>query len=295
MKHPFTVDCVVRRNDALGEVPLWCPESAKLWWVDVKAPALQSFEPQSGAHRRFDLPGRSVGSWGFRKAGGMVLAMQDGLYAYTSQTNACKRLVAIEADREMHRLNDGRCDRHGRFWVGSMHETDREAPRGSFYRIDPDLAVKKVFGGITVPNSVAFSPDDRRMYFADTHSRRIEVFDFDRDAGRLSNRRLLADTSHHAGVPDGSTVDVDGGLWNAEYRGARVVRYTPQGRIDQIIELPVSQPTSCAFGGKHLDTLYITTAAQKLTAEQLKREPLAGSLFAVRMSTQGIAEPGFAG
>jgi sugar lactone lactonase YvrE len=133
------------------------------------------------------------------------------------------------------------------------------------------------------------------MYFADTHSRRIEVFDFDRDAGRLSNRRLLADTSHHAGVPDGSTVDVDGGLWNAEYRGARVVRYTPQGRIDQIIELPVSQPTSCAFGGKHLDTLYITTAAQKLTAEQLKREPLAGSLFAVRMSTQGIAEPGFAG
>jgi sugar lactone lactonase YvrE len=286
-------ECVLRRNDALGEVPLWCAQTSTLWWVDVKAPALQSYDPGSGAHRRFDLPGRTAGSWGFRKSGGMVLAMQDGLYSYSPQTNESKRLVAVEAGKEMHRLNDGRCDRRGRFWVGSMHETYRDEPRGSFYRIDADLTATKAFDGFTVPNSVAFSPDDRLMYFADTPAHRIWVFDFDLDAGQLSNRRLFSDLK--GGLPDGSTVDVDGCLWNAEYRGSRVVRYTPQGRIDRIVELPVSQPTSCAFGGKDLGTLYITTAAQRLSPEQLAREPAAGSLFAVRAGTQGLQEPTFAG
>jgi sugar lactone lactonase YvrE len=276
---------------------LWCAQTSTLWWVDVKAPALQSYDPRSGAHRRYDLPGRTAGSWGFRKSGGMVLAMQDGLYSYSpqsdKQTEVCKLLVAIEAGKEMHRLNDGRCDRRGRFWVGSMHETYRDEPRGSFYRIDPDHSATKAFGGITVPNSVAFSPDDRLMYFADTPAHRIWVFDFDLDAGQLSNRRLFNDLQ--GALPDGSTVDVDGCLWNAEYRGSRVVRYTPRGRIDRVVELPVSQPTSCAFGGKDLDTLYITTAAQRLSPEQLAGEPDAGSLFAVRAGTQGLPEPTFAG
>lgn len=266
-----------------------------LWWVDVKAPALQSYEPATGAHRRYDLPGRTAGSWGFRQRGGMVLAMQDGLYAYRPETGACERLAAVEAGKEGHRLNDGRCDRRGRFWVGSMHEGYRAEPRGAFYRIDPDLSSSVAFDAITVPNSVAFSPDDRLMYFADTPRHKIWVFDFDLDAGRLSNRRLFKDLSGEARLPDGSTVDVDGCLWNAEYRGARVVRYTPQGRIDRVVELPVTQPTSCAFGGRNLDTLYITTAAQRLTPEQLAQQPEAGSLFAVNPGIQGIPEPGFAG
>lgn len=291
----LAAECVLRRNDALGEVPLWCGKTSTLWWVDVKAPAIQSYDPASGAHRRYELPGRTAGSWGFRSRGGMVLAMQDGLYSFEPETGACGRLVAVESAEEGHRLNDGRCDRRGRFWVGSMHETDREKPRGSFYRIDAQLAATRAFGCFMVPNSVAFSPDDRSMYFADTHAHRIWVFDFDLDAGGLSNQRLFKDLSAQQGLPDGSTVDVDGGLWNAEYRGSRVVRYTPQGRIDRVVELPVSQPTSCAFGGSNLDTLYITTAAQKLTPQQLAREPEAGSLFAVRPGTQGLPEPHFAG
>lgn len=295
MSQRLTAECVLRRNDGLGEVPLWCARTSTVWWVDVKAPALQSYDPATGAHRRYELPGRTAGSWGFRKRGGMVLAMQDGLYSYDPQTGACSLLVAVEAGKEAHRLNDGRCDRRGRFWVGSMHETYRDEPRGSFYRIDPELSATRAFGEFTVPNSVAFSPDDRLMYFADTHAHSISVFDFDLDAGRLSNRRLFKDLSGQPGLADGSTVDVDGCLWNAEYRGSRVVRYTPQGRIDRVVELPVSHATSCAFGGTNLDTLYITTAAQKLSPEQLAREPDAGSLFAVRAGTQGIAEPGFAG
>jgi sugar lactone lactonase YvrE len=276
-------------------VPLWCERTSALWWVDVKAPALQSYEPGSGAHHRYELPGRTAGSWGFRKRGGMVMAMQDGLYSFEPHTRACERLVAVEAGKDGHRLNDGRCDRRGRFWVGSMHETYREEPRGSFYRIDPDLSANVSFDGILVPNSVAFSPDDRCMYFADTPLHRIWVFDFDLDAGRLSNRRLFADLSAQHGLPDGSTVDAEGCLWNAEYRGSRVVRYTPQGRIDRVVELPVTQPTSCAFGGSRLDTLYITTGAQRLTPEELEKQPLAGSLFAVNAGVQGITEPAFAG
>ena len=274
---------------------MWCERSSTLWWVDVKAPAIQSYDPASGAHRRYKLAGRTVGSWGFRKSGGMVLAMQDGLYSFDPQSGASERLVAMEAEKQGHRLNDGRCDRRGRFWVGSMHETDRDTPRGTFFRIAPDLSLTQTFGAFMVPNSVAFSPDDRSMYFADTHAHRIWVFDFDLDAGALSNRRVFKDLSGQPGLPDGSTVDVDGCLWNAEYRGGRVVRYTPEGRVDRVVELPVSQPTSCAFGGANLDTLYITTAAQKLTPEQIAREPHAGSLFAVRPGTHGLPEPHFAG
>lgn len=291
----FRAECVVRRNDGLGEVPLWCADTAKLWWVDVKAPAIQSYDPATAAHERFELPGRTVGSWALRKSGGMVLAMQDGLYSFIPERKGYDRLVSVEADQEGHRLNDGRCDRRGRFWVGSMHESLRDRPRGAFYRIDPGLRATKVFEPITVPNSVAFSPDDRLMYFADTPEYKIWVFDFDLHDGQVSNRRLFQDASGREGLPDGSTVDVDGCLWNAEYRGGRVVRYTPQGGIDLVVELPVSQPTSCAFGGKNLDTLYITTAAQRLSAEQLEQQPEAGGLFAVRVGTQGIPEPRFAG
>ena len=287
------LECVFRGNDQLGEVPIWCEETERLWWVDVKSPAIQFFEPASGQFQRYPLAGRTVGSWAFRSGGEMVLAMQDGLYRYSPASSAYERLVAIEEDMPLHRLNDGKWDRKGRFWVGSMHESYRVEPRGSFYCIDANLQVKKVFDQFTVPNSVAFSPDDRRMYFADTPTKTISVFDFDLQDGVLSNRRIFCDISGSEGAPDGSTVDVDGCLWNAEFRAGRVVRYSPRGEVDRIIRLPVSQPTSCVFGGKELDILYITTAAQNLSAEQLEDQPLAGAVFAIRPGTQGLPEPRF--
>ncbi|HEX4327008.1 MAG TPA: SMP-30/gluconolactonase/LRE family protein [Burkholderiales bacterium] len=286
-------ECVLRCANNLGEVPLWCADSRRLWWVDVKAPALQSYDPDSGAHAQYPLPGRAAGSWGFRKQGGMVLALQDGLYSYAPQTGACELLAGIESHETAHRLNDGRCDRKGRFWVGSMHESDRSEPRGALYKVGTDLSVTSMFGPVMVPNSIAFSPDDRLMYFADTPTRKIWVFDFDLEEGRLSNRRVFFDLVNSPGTPDGSTVDADGCLWNAEYRGARVVRYTPQGKIDRVIELPVSQPTSCIFGGDDFGTLYITSAAQKLDPAERARQPEAGGLFAVRVGVQGMREPAF--
>ena len=155
--------------------------------------------------------------------------------------------------------------------------------------------MRKVFGHVDIPNSTVFSPDDKLMYFADSPAKKIWVFDFDLEEGRVSNRREFVDCTADAGVPDGSAIDQDGCLWNANYGGSRIVRYTPTGKVDRVIPLPVTQPTCCTFGGPGLDTLYITTASQKLTPEQLALQPLAGGLFSVRTHTRGLPVPCFGG
>lgn len=289
-----TPEVILESRDSLGEVPIWCTRTSRLWWIDVRKPNIQSFDPSTGRHQVYPLKGRSVGSWAFRARGGMILSKNDGVYGFDPDTGDFNRLLALEADIEGHRLNDGRCDRLGRFWVGTMHDTVRN-PTGSFYRIEADLKPKKIFGEVNIPNSTLFSPDDRLMYWADTPAGKIWVFDFDIDAGAISNRRVFRDFAGHPGLPDGSAIDVDGCVWNAEYGGSRIVRYTPAGQIDRVIELPVSQPTCCAFGGEHFDTLYITTASQKLSPEALASQPLAGHLFAIRPGVCGMPEPSFAG
>jgi sugar lactone lactonase YvrE len=297
MPAQLKAESVLHSKDALGEVPIWNNDDDKLWWIDVRAPAIQSWHPRTGEHRRFKLPGSSVGSWAFRQGGGMLVSLSDGLYGFDPASGNCERLLALEATMDGHRLNDGRCDTRGRFWIGTMHDTVRE-PRGAFYRVEAHsagLSVEKVFDGVDIPNSVVFSPDDRLMYFADTPAKKIWVFDFDVEAGCLSNRRVFVDCANEPGAPDGSAMDADGCLWNAKYGGSRIVRYTPRGAIDCVIDLPVTQPTCCVFGGPDLDTLYITTARQKLTPEQLMPQPLAGNVFALRPGAKGIALPRFAG
>jgi len=288
------VECIINGADLLGEVPIWCERSRKLWWVDVRVPALQSLDLSSNEHRKYPLRGKTVGSWGLRELGGMIVSMEDGIHSFDPSTGAQERLVEIEADKSGHRLNEGRVDRRGRFWVGTMHDSVRE-PIGNFYRVTPNFEVLKVFDGVNIPNSVVMSPDDRIMYFADTPANKIWVFDFDIDGGNISNRRIFRDLTGHPGAPDGSAMDADGCLWNAEYGGSRVVRYTPKGEIDRIIQLPVSQVTCCAFGGEKLDTLYITTASQKLAPEELVKQPLAGGLFAIMPGVTGLPEARFAG
>ncbi len=286
--------CVLPCRDALGEVPLWHAPTNCLWWIDVRAPNIQSWNPSTGEHHKFGLPTTSVGSWAFRQQGGMLVSLRDGLYAFDSVSGQTSRLLAMEADVEGHRLNDGRADNRGRFWIGTMHDTVR-GPTGSVYRVDPDLSVRKVFGHVDIPNSTVFSPDDKLMYFADSPAKKIWVFDFDLEEGRVSNRREFVDCTADAGVPDGSAIDQDGCLWNANYGGSRIVRYTPTGKVDRIIPLPVTQPTCCTFGGPGLDILYITTASQKLTPEQLALQPLAGGLFSVHTDTLGLPVPCFGG
>jgi len=285
------IECVVNHRELLGECPLWDERAQRLWWVDILAPALKQLDPASGAVKQNPLP-EAMGSFAFREGGGLLAAMKSGIYLMDSSYSLVEPLAAPEPHLPGNRFNDGRCDRDGRFWSGTMMEAMRE-PVGSLYRIGTDRACVRQRTGITVPNSLAWSPDGRTMYFADSPRRIIWAFDYDRASGEPSNERVFVTTQ--AGFPDGSCVDADGCLWNAEYGGARVVRYTPAGKADRVIELAVKNPTCCAFGGRKLDVLYITTAAQRLNEAQLKEQPLAGSLLAIRPGPTGLAESRYTG
>jgi len=286
-------ECVIESRNILGEVPLWSEKEQVLYWIDVRRPALYAYRPSDASMQTWSFS-EPIGSYCLRSNGGMLLAMKSGLFAFDQTTGKTERLCDPEPDLPNNRLNDGKCDRQGRFWVGSMNDGDR-LPTGSLFMFGHDLTCRRALQGITIPNSLAWSPDGRTMYFSDTPTLRILAYDYDPASGTLTGERLFADLSGHPGRPDGSTVDADGCLWNAEVRGSRVVRYTPDGRVDRIITLPVSGVTSCAFGGPGMKTLYITTATQRLSKDELAREPLAGGLFAVDVDVGGLAETPFLG
>ena len=287
------IECAVRCRDLLGECPLWDERDAVLWWVDILGPSLKSFSPTRGKLEAFPMQ-ESVGSFAFRESGGLVAAMKSGLYFLDPRSGERQALAQPERDRPDNRFNDGRCDRRGRFWAGTMNESKRE-PDGALYRLSIDGRCERKRSGVIIPNSLAWSPDGRTMYFADTVRDLIWAFDYDPDSGEMANERVFADCAPNAGYPDGSCVDAEGCLWNAEYGGARIVRYTPGGKIDRTIELPVRNPTCCCFGGARLDTLYIATASQQMKPEQLEAQPLAGSVLAVRPGVVGLAESRFGG
>jgi sugar lactone lactonase YvrE len=285
------VECAVEGRDLLGECPLWDERTRTLWWVDILGPALKQLDPASGAVRQNPLP-EAMGSFAFRENGGLLAAMKSGLFLMDPSYTSVQPLAAPEPDRPANRFNDGRCDRAGRFWSGTMQESLRE-PSGALYRVLPDGTCERKRSGITVPNSLCWSPDGRTMYFADSPTRTILAFDYDAASGEPSNERVFATTQ--AGFPDGSCIDADGCLWNAEYGAWQVVRYTPAGKVDRTIKLAVQNPTCCCFGGQDFRTLYITTAAQRLSEEGLKKQPLAGSVFAVRPGSTGLPESRFTG
>jgi sugar lactone lactonase YvrE len=292
------VECVVRDNFLLGEGPLWNARDESIWWVDILGPAIHRLTPATGARATWTMPA-SIGSFVFRPGGDLVVGLRSGFQIFDPQrykegTGALTMIAAPEADKPKNRPNDGKCDRDGRYWCGTMIDGGME-PTGSLYRIDRDRSCRKFLDGIKVPNSIAFAPDGKTMYFADTREGSIRAYAYDRAAGTLGAMRVLAAPGHAPGSPDGSTIDADGCLWSARYGGGMVVRIAPDGRVDRAIRLPVTQITAAAFGGPKLDTLYITTAAQRLAPEELARQPLAGALFAVRPGVSGLPEADFAG
>jgi len=287
----FQVEVAARGADRLGECPLWDERESMLWWVDSRWPALKRFDPATGAVMMQVLP-EVVGSIAFRDQGGLLAATKSGLHVLDGSGGALEPRANPEAHLPENRFNDGRCDRAGRFWAGTMCDARRD-PTGSLYRFDADFACVKLRNAIIIPNGLAFSPDNRTMYFADTHRHTVWAWDYDLASGAATNERVFADTGE--GRPDGSCVDADGGLWNAQYGGGRLVRYAPTGKVDRVVEVPVANPTCCAFGGDDLGTLYVTTATQRLSPDDLAQQPLAGSLLALRPGVKGLPEGRFAG
>jgi sugar lactone lactonase YvrE len=287
----FQVEVAARGADRLGECPLWDERTAMLWWVDSRWPALKRLDPATGAVMMLVLP-EIVGSIALREAGGLLAATKSGIHFLDPSNGALEARVDPEEHLPDNRFNDGRCDRAGRFWVGTMSDVKRD-PVGSLYRLDADFQCAKLRNAIIIPNSLAFSPDGRTMYFADTNRHIIWAYDYDPASGAATRERVFADTGK--GRPDGSCVDAEGCLWNADYGASRLVRYTPAGKVERTVQLPVTNPTCCCFGGADLGTLYVTTARQRLAPENLARQPLAGSVLALRPGVQGLAESRFAG
>jgi sugar lactone lactonase YvrE len=277
--------------DQLGECPLWDERTGRVYWVDSRGPSIRRLAPGTGTVEVFPLP-EVVGSIAFRERGGLLAATKTGIHFCDPEHGTLTPAARPESHLPDNRFNDGRCDRNGRFWAGTMSDVRRD-PVGTLYRLDAELRCTALRNSIIIPNSLAWSPDGRTMYFADTYRSTIWAWDYDPATGDATRERVFADTG--AGRPDGSCVDADGGLWNAEYGAGRLVRYAPGGEVDRTIDLPVANPTCCCFGGTRLDELYVTTARQRLTAEQLAQQPLAGSLLVLRPGASGLTESRFGG
>ncbi|MCY3958179.1 MAG: SMP-30/gluconolactonase/LRE family protein [Chloroflexi bacterium] len=284
-------ELVVRTRAEVGEGPIWDPGTETLLWVDITGSAVHRFDPATGQDDCMDV-GIDVGAVAVRASGGLVMAATDGfrsLEADGSQTV----LAEVGADDPSMRMNDGKCDRHGRFWAGTM-AYDEAAPAGlgKLYRLDPDLSVQVMVDSVSISNGIDWSPDDRLMYYIDSPTRRVDVFDFDLDDGAITNRRTLIEVDASIGFPDGMTVDANGDLWVAVWGGSRVVHYAPDGSERGMARFPASQTSSCAFGGSDGRDLYVTSAARGISEES---EPVAGSLFRARPGAVGQAPNSFSG
>ncbi len=228
-----------------------------------------------------------------RRGGGLIAATERAIRTIAPD-GTVGTLCTPETDRPGNRFNDAKCDRAGRFWVGSL-AIDTTPAKGALWRIDADGTATRMDDGHHISNGLGWSPDDRRMYFTDSGKRVIWVYDFDADAGTLSNRRPFVDVPESTGVPDGLAVDEEGFVWSAGWDGWNITRYAPDGRVDRVVHLPVPRPTSCAFGGPDRRTLFITTARIRLSAGLLAEAPLSGSILAVDVLVRGQAETRFAG
>ena len=278
-------------TDELGEGPVWCPRERALYWVDIRSQWLRRWVERGDQVTSWPMP-EQIGSLAIAEAGGILVALRSGMAIFDSMTGGFQKLVDFPDHGRTLRSNDGKCDRQGRFWIGTM-ERETITATGKLYRIDHG-AIESIIDGVKIPNSLCWSPDGTTMYWADSLERTIWAFPYDTATGALGERRVFTSIGPSE-VPDGATIDSDGYLWSARYGGSRVVRHAPDGSVDRVITLPARQITSCAFGGTNLSTLFITSATQNMTETGRVAEPQAGHLFAVDVGVKGLREPRYAG
>lgn len=288
-----TPECVLDAKAELGESPVWLASEAALWWVDIHAGRLHRFDPADGADRVVDL-GEPIGSFAARAGGGFVCALKSGFWLLDAQGVRERRLAAVPDSRPWHRLNDGRCDRGGRFWAGGIDESHRHRD-ARLFRVTADGTLSVHLQDLHISNGLAFSPDGRTLYHADTPTRIVHAFDHDPETGALSNQRVFHHFERRGDNPDGAAVDAEGFYWVALWGTGAIVRIAPDGREVARHALPAPHATMPAFGGPDLRTLYVTTARQELSGEALERWPQSGGIFALRVDVPGLPEPVFAG
>ena len=282
----MTPECVAPTGCTLGEGPLWSPSEGFLWWVDIKRAKLHRFNPRTGNTRRYDLPIRAstIALYG----GNILMAGDQEIGVYDPSTEAYERLAVLQGEPETNRTNDGGIAPDGSLWFGTMDDAGKAA-QGNYYKFSPGGTVEALrLPSVLMTNTFQFSPDGTKFYTCDSAEQEILSFDHEQETGKLTGRKVLADTFELAGYPDGSAIDSEGCLWTCLWDASRVIRLTPEGEIDRIIVLAATRPTSVAFGDEDLKTLFITTARAGLSFPQLDARPLSGSLFAIRVEVPGL-------
>jgi L-arabinonolactonase len=288
---------IVDGKHELGECAIWCDRTQSIFWTDIQGATLWNHHPTNGVTRSWPMPERLSVFALTAQTDRLLIGLASRLAFFNLDSGEVTTIRAVEEDLPTTRLNDGRCDRQGRFVFGTLNEDKGRAPIGSFYRLNTDLSLERLpLPGVAISNSICFSPDGTRMYFCDTMQGKIMSCDYDPVSGAIGASSVFVDLTGEKGSPDGSAIDSQGYLWNAQWGGARVVRYAPDGLVDRIVAVPSLQPSCPAFGGFHLDTLYVTTAHEGMSMLQRVDDTEAGGVFAVALDgVTGLPEVRFAG
>jgi sugar lactone lactonase YvrE len=283
-------EVVLDAKAVLGEGPCWIADSKILYWVDIQLGLVHIFDTVNQTDRWFDMRG-IVSSIVPRKSGGAIVTLQHGFYAMNLENGQTKLVAEIEREIPGNKMNDGKCDARGRLWAGTMDISEKPG-KGSLYCLETNGSIRKLLSGITLSNGLGWSPDNSTMYYIDTTPKKVFAFDFDLDQGTITHQRTIVDFFEKGlpGNPDGMAVDVEGMLWVAHVGAGMIGRWNPEtGKLLETVEVPATNVTSCCFGGKNMDELYITSATIELDQATLDREPHSGGLFRARPGVKGLS------
>lgn len=276
----------------LGEGAFWNAATQELLWIDIERKQLHLFNPATNKNRSFPTPSR-IGTVVPSGLGRVLVALEDGMYWLDTNTGALELFTAVEADLPENRFNDGKCDPAGRLWVGSMHLQQKKG-KANLYKIESDGTATKMLDNLTISNGIVWTKDAKTMFYIDTPTSTIQAFDYDKTTGTISNGRVAVQVDQALGFPDGMAIDEEDMLWVGLWNGNALGRFNPKtGALISKVEVPAHNVTACAFGGKDLDVLYITTASVDMSDAERAAFPDAGSVFKVKLDIKGVESPHF--
>ncbi|MCD6355244.1 MAG: SMP-30/gluconolactonase/LRE family protein [Prolixibacteraceae bacterium] len=287
IKKSNNVELVLDSKSNLGEGSIWNYKTGELIWINITGKILNFYRPATGSNKEM-FTGQMIGTVVPTETGDVLVALQHGIYRFDPKTGTKKLIVDPEENLPDNRFNDGKCDPAGRFWAGTMSTVGKQN-NGTLYRLDADSTIHKMIENVSISNGIVWSADKTKMYYIDTPTQKVMAYDYDNETGNISNPKVAVNVSKELGAPDGMTIDAEGNLWVALWGGSAVGCWNPKtGKLLKKIDVPAKNVTSCAFGGADLATLFITTARQGTSDEELNKFPNAGGVFKIKPGVKGV-------